>query len=95
MYVQGFFPESMTKIRMPDRISVVHIDCDLYQPMKAGLELFYPRLSPGGLMLLHDYTSGHWPGIHQAIDEFFAKTVEKPVLAPDKSGTAIVRKALR
>jgi Macrocin-O-methyltransferase (TylF) len=94
-YVQGFFPESTIKIRMPERVSVAHIDCDLYQPMKAGLELFYPRLSPGGLMLLHDYTSGHWPGVQQAIDEFFDKTVEKPVLVPDKSGTAIVRKALR
>ena len=94
-YVQGFFPDSTTAIRMPETIAVVHIDCDLYQPMKAGLELFYPRLSPGGIMLLHDYSSGHWPGVQQAIDEFFKDTVESVILVPDKSGTAIVRKAMK
>jgi hypothetical protein len=72
-YVQGFFPESarITNIAMPQAVAVAHIDCDLYAPMKAGLEWLYPRLSPGGIMLLHDYSSGNWPGATQAIDEFF------------------------
>jgi len=94
-YVPGFFPDSAARVEMPEKIAVVHIDCDLYQPMKAGLQVFYPRLSPGGIMLLHDYSSGHWPGVQQAIDEFFRDLPEKPVLAPDKSGTAIVRKTTR
>jgi hypothetical protein len=93
-YVQGFFPESASNITMPERIAIAHIDCDLYQPMKAGLECFYPRLSPGGIMLLHDYSSGHWPGATQAIDEFFKNLPEKPILLPDKSGTAVIRKAI-
>lgn len=93
--VQGFFPESTAKITMPNQIAVAHIDCDLYEPMKAGLEEFYPRLSPGGMMLLHDYSSGHWPGATRAVDEFFRELPEKPVLLPDKSGTAVVRKSSR
>lgn len=92
-YVKGFFPESTKAIELPERIAVAHIDCDLYEPMKAGLQTFYPRLSPGGIMLLHDYSSGHWPGATQAVDEFFADVPEKPVLVPDKSGTAMIRKA--
>jgi hypothetical protein len=60
--------------------------------VKAALECFYPRVSPGGILLLHDYSSGHWPGVRQAVDEFFQKLPEKPILIPDKSGTAIVRK---
>jgi hypothetical protein len=91
-YAQGFFPESASKITMPERIAVAHIDCDLYEPMKAGLEYFYPLLSPGGIMLLHDYSSGHWPGATRAIDEFVRNIPEKPVLLPDKSGTAVIRK---
>lgn len=93
-YAKGFFPESASKITMPQSIAVVHIDCDLYDPMKAGLECFYPRLSPGGIMLLHDYSSGHWPGATRAIDEFFRDLPEKPILLPDKSGTAIIRKSI-
>jgi hypothetical protein len=91
-YVKGFFPESLSQVRLPEKIAVVHIDCDLYEPMKAGLEHFYPRVSRGGLILLHDYGSGHWPGTKRAVDEFFAHRPEKPIMAPDKAGTAVVRK---
>lgn len=93
-YVQGFFPDSARQIVMPETIAVAHIDCDLYEPMKAGLEWFYPRLAPGGMMLLHDYSSGKWPGVTRAIDEFFSNLPERPMLVPDKSGTALVRKAM-
>jgi hypothetical protein len=62
--------------------------------MKAGLECFYPRLSPGGILLLHDYCSGYWPGATQAIDEFFQHRPENPTLVADKSGSAIIRKVL-
>jgi hypothetical protein len=91
-YVAGFFPESIAQVKMPDEIAIAHIDCDLYEPMKAGLECFYPRLTKGGLMMLHDYSSGRWPGSKQAVDEFFRNRPEKPILAADKSGTAIFRK---
>ena len=91
-YVPGFFPDSTSQIEMPERIAIAHIDCDLYEPMKAGLEWFYPRLSTGGILLLHDYSSGYWPGAKRAIDEFFEKRPEKPVLAADKSGTALIRR---
>jgi hypothetical protein len=91
-YVKGFFPQSIVQIEMPTQIAVAHIDCDLYEPMKAGLEVFYPRIASSGLLILHDYSSGAWPGATRAINEFFANRAEKPVLIPDKSGTAIVRK---
>lgn len=37
-YVAGFFPESISGFNLPERIAIAHIDCDLYEPMKAGLE---------------------------------------------------------
>lgn len=93
VYVQGYFPESARTIDMPARIAVAHIDCDLYEPMKAALAEFYPRLSPGGLLVMHDYASGQWPGATRAVDEFFADKPEKPILGPDKSGSALIRRA--
>ena len=94
-YVPGFFPESVSRMKLPEQIAVAHIDCDLYEPMKAGLERFYPLLSAGGILLLHDYSSGYWPGAKLAVDEFFKHRPEKPVLAADKSGTALIRRAAR
>jgi len=92
-YVVGRFPDSLTTVKIPDRFAIVHLDCDLLQPTAAGLAFFYPRLSPGGLFILHDYSSGHWSGCAQAIDAFFKDKPERPVLIPDKSGTAVVVKS--
>ena len=93
-YVQGLFPESCRQIHLPEKIVIAHIDCDLYKPIKAGLEHFYPRVVPGGIVIIHDYGSGYWPGATQAVNEFFADKPERPVLIPDHAGTAIIRKAL-
>ena len=71
-YIVGRFPESLTQRPIPQQFSIVHLDCDLHDPMLAGLTFFYPRLSPGGLLILHDYSSGHWSGGCQAIDAFMA-----------------------
>ncbi|HXW31146.1 MAG TPA: TylF/MycF/NovP-related O-methyltransferase [Xanthobacteraceae bacterium] len=93
-YIVGRFPDSLAQQPMPQQFSIVHLDCDLHDPMLAGLTYFYPRLSPGGLLILHDYSSGHWTGGCQAIDAFMADKPERLVLMPDKSGTAIMIKCL-
>jgi hypothetical protein len=91
-YVVGYFPESAAGI--PDDLAfcLVHLDCDLYAPMKAALEYFYPRLVPGGFFILHDYSSLYWDGAEKAIDEFLADKPERVMPIPDKSGTVVVRK---
>ena len=91
-YIQGFFPESLTDEARSRTFALAHIDCDLYEPMKAALEFFYPRMSHGGMLLLHDYSSGHWHGAKKATDEFCAASGEFLSRWPDKSGTVIIRK---
>lgn len=55
----------------------VHLDCDLYQSYKYGLEHFYPLLSKGGILLLDEYNDPPWPGCNKAVDEFLANVPEK------------------
>ncbi|HEY1984438.1 MAG TPA: TylF/MycF/NovP-related O-methyltransferase [Terracidiphilus sp.] len=93
-YIKGFFPESIPNDLENSRFSIVHIDCDLYGPMKAALEFFYPRMSKGALLIMHDYHSGTWPGATNAVNEFCAATGETLILLPDKSGTAVCRKTV-
>jgi hypothetical protein len=90
--VPGYFPQSLEPLHRDKMYAVVSIDCDLYEPMKAGLEFFYPRMPVGGTLLLHDYSSCHWPGAKRAIDEFCAATGERPTLMPDKSGSVVIRR---
>lgn len=92
-YLQGFFPETITDEVRGRQFALAHIDCDLYEPMKAALEFFYPRMPKGGMLILHDYSSGTWEGATRAIIEFYEATGEHVALWPDKSGTAMIRKS--
>jgi hypothetical protein len=92
IYLPGFFPETITDEVSNSRFAFVHLDCDLYAPMKAALEFFYPRLSKGGMLVMHDYSSAWWEGAMRAVDEFCQETGEFVSLWPDKSGTAMIRK---
>lgn len=92
-YLPGFFPDSVTDDVCRRTFALAHIDCDLYEPMKAALKFFYPRMPRGGMLILHDYSSGSWLGATQAINEFYKATGEFISLWPDKSGTAVIRKS--
>ncbi len=94
-FLKGYFPDTITEECRARRFAVVSLDCDLYAPMKSGLEFFYPRMEPGAIFLLHDYSSGFWEGAKRAIDEFCATTGEHLILIPDKSGSVFIRKSQR
>jgi len=94
-FEKGYFPSSVRNEHKTRKYSVVSLDCDLYEPTKAGLEFFYPLMPRGSIFLLHDYSSLHWSGSKKAIDEFCGKTGEYVILMPDKSGSAFIRKSVR
>jgi O-methyltransferase len=69
----GLFPETAAPATNR-RFSFVHLDVDLYQSTLDGLEFFYPRMSPGGIIISHDFMSAD--GVNRAFLEYFAnKTV--------------------
>ena len=90
-FIVGYFPNSVPKDFYNKKFSIVSLDADLYEPMKTGLEHFYPLMSDGGLFLLHDYSSGYWEGCKKAIDELSDKENQQIILMPDKSGSAFIR----
>lgn len=56
----------------PQRISVLRLDTDWYESTRHELHHLYPRLQPGGILILDDY--GWWSGARQAVDEYFGQT---------------------
>jgi hypothetical protein len=54
---------------VPEKIAFLHLDTDFYDSTKAELEVLWPRVSPGGVVVIDDY--GHWKGCGKAVDEFF------------------------
>nr|WP_321450268.1 TylF/MycF/NovP-related O-methyltransferase [uncultured Carboxylicivirga sp.] len=65
---EGIFPET-TKGLESEIFAFVHIDADLYQSTIDALTFFYPRLSPQGCIIIHDYNH-NWEGVKKAVDEF-------------------------
>lgn len=51
--------------------SIVNIDLDLYEPIKAALEELFPRVVRGGVVVLDDYEG--FPGAKKAVDEYLAE----------------------
>jgi O-methyltransferase len=75
-YYPGLFPGTAAELS-DSRFSFVHLDADLYESTLAAFRFFYQRLSPGGIILCHDYPSAS--GVVQAAGEFFRDKLD-PVI---------------
>ncbi|MFX0071599.1 MAG: TylF/MycF/NovP-related O-methyltransferase [Candidatus Hermodarchaeota archaeon] len=90
---KGIFPETAYGLEN-EIFSFVHLDMDLYISTKEGLEFFYPRISKGGYLVIHDYNNPNESnmGVLKAVNEYFSDKPEKIIEIPDIYGTAIIRK---
>jgi O-methyltransferase len=70
VFHQGLFPAETGHHVASERFSFVHLDVDLYEGTLGSLEFLYPRMSPGGIILGHDYLVSK--GVTKAFTEFFA-----------------------
>jgi hypothetical protein len=91
-YIKGHFPATAAQLPQDGRYCLIHIDADLYAPILGGLEYFYPRMVPGGFIIIHDYSSLCWPGAERAVDTFFADKPECVIPIPDGAGSAVIRR---
>ena len=69
-FIKGKVEETL-KIseNLPDKISLLRLDTDFFESTKKELEILYPKLVPGGVLIIDDY--GHWKGSKKAVDEYF------------------------
>ena len=63
----GLFPATAAGLE-DERFALVSLDADLEESTLAGLRFFYPRLLPGGFLLLHDWASPRLPGVARALE---------------------------
>lgn len=88
---KGLFPASAAGLE--DRnFCFVSLDTDLYEPIRAGLDFFYPRLEAGGFIFVHDYNNSAFPGVKRAVLDFSGSTGASFVPVTDVYGTAVFRR---
>lgn len=69
-FVQGKVEETLP-LRRPERVGILRLDTDWYVSTKTELELLYPLLETGGVLIIDDF--GHWEGARKAVTDYFGK----------------------
>ncbi len=88
-FVQGRVEDTLPD-SAPERIALLRLDTDWYESTRHELEHLYPRLVPGGVLIIDDY--GHWQGARKAVDEYISKH-QLPILLNriDYSGRCAIK----
>lgn len=69
---KGWIPEVFSQLP-EQKYRFVHVDVDVYEPTLASFRYFFPRMSPGGIMICDDFgpwAEDNWPGCIRAVNEF-------------------------
>jgi O-methyltransferase len=67
-YIKGKVEDTIPQ-NLPDRIALLRLDTDWYESTKHELVHLFPKLVPGGVLIIDDY--GYWKGARKAVDEYF------------------------
>jgi O-methyltransferase len=86
---KGYFPDTYD---VEEKFAFVSIDADLYNPIKSGLEIFYPNLSEGGYIMVHDYNNIAYSGAMDAVIEYCDQNNISYVPIPDICGSVVITK---
>ena len=88
--VEGKIEETVPTT-IPNEIALLRLDTDWYESTLHELEHLYPRLVPGGVLIIDDY--GHWRGAREATDEYFSRRLSlRPFLhRVDYSGRRMIK----
>jgi O-methyltransferase len=88
---KGKFPHTARGLES-EKFAFASIDADLYEPILAGLNFFYPNLSPGGFIMVHDYNNINYQGCKKAVKEFCKKHSIAFTPIPDSGGSIVLKK---
>jgi len=86
--VRGSVPESLEQVKI-DKVAYLSIDMNCTVPEVAALRYFWPKLSPGAIVVLDDYA---WVPHHlqkKGIDEFMAETGVAVLSMPTGQGLIV------
>ena len=81
-FIKGKVEDTLKiKSNLPEKISVLRLDTDWYDSTIVELEVLYPKLEIGGVLLIDDY--GYWDGARKAVDDYFLRhdTPTRPFFA--------------
>ncbi|HEU4965918.1 MAG TPA: TylF/MycF/NovP-related O-methyltransferase [Candidatus Saccharimonadales bacterium] len=64
---------------IPEHVAFAFLDGDFYDSILSSLKLVWPRMTPGGLVLIDDYGREALPGVERAVRDFFQHRTLPPL----------------
>ena len=77
VFVPGWFKDTLPALEV-DTLALIRLDGDMYESTLIALESLYPKLSPGGYVIVDDYHVV--PQCKQAVHDFYASGRIEPEL---------------
>ena len=77
VFVEGMVERTVPEVRT-ERLALLRLDTDWYHSARAALHHLYPKLVPGGVLIIDDY--GHYKGQREAVDAYFREIGCTPLL---------------
>lgn len=71
----------------PSKVALLRLDTDWYESTRHELVHLWPRLAPGGILIIDDY--GKWQGARRAVDEYFEQNGPVLLHRIDHTGRAV------
>jgi len=84
---KGWFSDTPSD-QVPAPIACAFLDGDFYESILDSLRLVWPKMSPGGVVLVDDYKRETLPGVERALHDFFHG---KPPAITAEHNIAIIR----
>jgi O-methyltransferase len=76
-FLPGWFQDTLPTAPV-DRLAVLRLDGDMYESTKVALDALYPKVSPGGYVIVDDYKN--LPGCKAAVDDYRAENgIDEPM----------------
>jgi O-methyltransferase len=84
VFVKGFFSETLPSLDAGP-FALLRLDGDMYESTMVALEALYPRLSPGGFVVIDDY--GAYEACRTAVHDYREREgIAAPIEAIDWTG---------
>jgi O-methyltransferase len=79
-FLPGFFKDSLPG--PVEKLALLRIDADMHESTTQALEAMYPKLSPGGFVIIDDYFN--IPNCHKAVNDFRERNlITEPIQKAD------------
>lgn len=86
--VRGLVPDTLTSVEI-ERVAYLSIDMNIAYPERKAIEYFWPKLSPGGLVVLDDYAFARYEEQHETMDAFAASVGVSILTLPTGQGLIV------